>query len=645
MSFSQELKDFVSGWNTSSKLNTDNEYKSALTAAAKGAETRASDPATLKLAQDTGQERLKSLQEANKSAPVSRGYTQALTESIRANRERAAKEAAGETTGTGLLPGGPALRSTITPDSNTPIATTTPTGAIPTEDPALAYADGGVVPDESDDDEDIPAPVVGAVGPISDATDFSARGRTPSGMAPQLLSDAHSAVKGGYKHLEKEFGLGGTGIKTAAQKQKALAFQKGAGGLSPQEMDAARKTIDPKNELTESQRNLAALGAVYQFWQNKGDGEKAQRVAGQMLQHYRTASERYAAIAAHAAEQGNLDVATQAAVKAYANVPDGRDMTIRKTGDGNLIYEYTDENGKTLSKGIATPQQLASSAMGLVQGGFDKALLSAAGQREEEAKASGKGAGKAVGGDSGPSPSDRKNMEALFTEGDDSPIAKEKAKWAAENKDKPMDAATATGLIDLKDTAIHILGDNPNLTHYEAFNKAKLLLQPGKHGSADFAVTDNNDGTHTVKFDGGGKLKISEDQLETTMNTRAAHVKAARDKAAMEENATKTPSRMDQAIEGAKQVGKSIAGATEGVTLADAANPRYAMARRLGPKVADALSNIYGEHIPQSVLTAIEDTKSAFVSNNAKISSDLRRGADALSNKGAIPDDSYNSPM
>ena len=618
MSFSQELKDFVSGWNTSSKLNTDNEYKSALTAAAKGAETRASDPATLKLAQDTGQERLKSLQEANKSAPVSRGYTQALTESIRANREQKAKEAAGETTGTGLLPGSPVLRSTITPDSNTPVATTTPVGAIPGEDPAL-YADGGLVPDEGDDEEDTltPAPAVGAVGPTSDATDFSARGRTPSGMAPQLLSDAHSAVKGGYKHLEKEFGLGGTGIKTTAQKQKALAFQKGAGGLSPQEMDAARKTIDPENKLTESQRNLAALGAVYQFWQNKGDGEKAQRVAGQMLQHYRTASERYAAIAAHAAEQGNLVVATQAAVKAYANVPDGRDMTIRRTGDGNLIYEYTDENGKTLSKGIATPQQLASSAMGLVQGGFDKALLSAAGQREEEAKASGKGAGKAVGG-SAPNSSDRKNMEELFTKDDNSPVAKEKAKWISENKDKPMDAATSAAIGDLKDTAIHILGDNPNLTHHEAFNKAKLLLQPGKHGSADFAVTDNNDGTHTVKFDKGGQLKISEDQLETIMNTRAAHVQAARIAA----TADKPPGFWDK-------VGK----ASDAIDEA---------ALRLGGEAGQAvgvMGRIAGDTARRAIPDAIAEPVGALVGRAGNY---IGR---KTGNPGAIPDDTYNSPM
>lgn len=552
MSWSQELKDFVSGWNTSSKLSNDKEYKSALTAATTGVEERASDPETLKLAKDTGEERLKSLQEANKSAPVSRGYTQALTETIRANRERAAKEAAGETTGTGLLPGGPALRSTITPDSNTPVATTTPVGAIPVENPAL-YADGGLVPDEGDDEEGTltPAPAVGAVGPPSDATDFSARGRTPSGMAPQLLSDAHSAVKGGYKHLEKEFSLGGTGIKTAAQKRKALAFQKGAGGLSPEEMDAARKTIDPENKLTESQRNLAALGAVYQFWQNKGDGEKAQRVAGQMLQHYRTASERYAAIAAHAAEQGNLDVATQAAVKAYANVPDGRDMTIRKTGDGNLIYEYTDENGKTLSKGIATPQQLASSAMGLVQGGFDKAILSAAGQREEEAKASGKGTGEAVGG-SAPKSSDRKTIREEISE----PITKAKEEWKKKNPDKEPDEALWG---DIHDAAEHIMGQNKTTTR-EAVRAAQELVAPLKSSPTEtpWKVTDKEGGGVRLKMRSGVALDLDDDQFDTLMNQRAARVKAAmvaEDQA--KADATK-PGFMDKVGKAAGEIGGAV---------------------------------------------------------------------------------------
>lgn len=153
------------------------------------------------------------------------------------------------------------------------------------------------------------------------------------------------------------------------------------GGLSPQEMDAARKAVDPEGKLTDSQRNMAALGSVYQYWANKGDGDKASRVAFQMLQHYRAALERYAAMAAHANESGELGFAAKAMLKAYANVPDGRDMALTQNPDdpSKLVYSFTDEKGKTVLMGIVTTQQLASSAMGLALSGFDKAILKAAG--------------------------------------------------------------------------------------------------------------------------------------------------------------------------------------------------------------------------------------------------------------------------
>lgn len=174
----------------------------------------------------------------------------------------------------------------------------------------------------------------------------------------------------------------------------SIVIAQTAGGLNPQEMEAVRKAIDPERKLTESQRNLAALGSVYQYWANKGDPQKAQRVAFQMLQHYRLAVQRYAAIAAHVANEGNLGLAAKATLKAYANVPEGKDMELTNDPDDpkRLVYSFTDENGKTILKGIPTPQQLAASAMGLATDGFDKALLAAAKPLDEESARVGGGA-------------------------------------------------------------------------------------------------------------------------------------------------------------------------------------------------------------------------------------------------------------
>jgi hypothetical protein len=140
-----------------------------------------------------------------------------------------------------------------------------------------------------------------------------------------------------------------------------------------------KKSIDPNSKLPESSHNLAAVGAMYQYMMNKGDTDAAACAAFQMIQYYRTASQTYAVIAAASAQKGGLDTNTRAAMKEYANVPDGQNFQLQKTPDGQVSYTTTDEKtGKVTSHGLETPDNLAASAMGFAKNGFDKALLATA---------------------------------------------------------------------------------------------------------------------------------------------------------------------------------------------------------------------------------------------------------------------------
>src|SRR5271166_1975791 len=71
----------------------------------------------------------------------------------------------------------------------------------------------------------------------------------------------------------------------------------------------------------------------------------------------------------------------QAAVRAYANIPDGQDLKVFKNPDGSLRYQVTGDDGKVVSKGIASPQELGEHALKITKGGFEEFILSAAGQR------------------------------------------------------------------------------------------------------------------------------------------------------------------------------------------------------------------------------------------------------------------------
>jgi hypothetical protein len=161
--------------------------------------------------------------------------------------------------------------------------------------------------------------------------------------------------------------------------EDALAYSCMGVQSTPIDFDRIKKAIDPKQAMGESERNLATIGAIYQWKMNHGDTDGAACAAFQMIQHYRVASQKYAIIAAAADQKGDLDVVTLAAMKAYANVADPKGFQVQKTSDGQVSYKFTDKRTGMLVSGlIVTPDKLASTAMGFAQAGFDKTLLAAA---------------------------------------------------------------------------------------------------------------------------------------------------------------------------------------------------------------------------------------------------------------------------
>lgn len=518
MGFAQEVKDFLGAMQAGEKINasrTDREYKSALTDSTTKKTERDNDPETLQLATDKARADLDRTRAAIKATGANIGLTNERIQNARMQRQL--------------------LKDSLNPSSGLLPTATAPTaganagaGAIPmqsTIDVEPHYADGGLVEPEPDEDDATmgaaPAAALPTETPAQSPTDVSARSRRDASIggviSPALVADA---AKAGLTFGVNAFGLGGrSGVPSARSAAAARQYLAGTGGLTDAEMDAVKKSVDPQGKLTEAQRNVAALGSVYQYQLNKGNPEGAQRVAFQMLQHYRALSTRYAAIAAHAAENGDLDTAAQAAVKSYANIPDGRDLEVHRNPDNpnQLVYSYTDATtGETIAKGLVTPQQLVASAMGMAQGGFDKAILMAAGAREDpKAK---KGGGMKV--------SDRKSLAAMADEA----VSKFETDYATKaEKDKKMQPLAADYTGNLRDATQHIMTQNPGATAREAFQAAQQLYTPSKTdvSKTGFKVEKSeDDGLNTIKFDNGRTIKLDDNTLEPILMARAATIKA-----------------------------------------------------------------------------------------------------------------------
>lgn len=643
MSFSAEMKDFLSAYKTGQQINaskTDQEYKTAQTDSVTKKTERDNDPETLALAKQQAEATLAGTkQRMSQSAAASGRAGTLLQDRLKTNalnrefqQERLNQLRGGAIPGaSGLMPTGP-LQSTLSPGGVLPVAPSTiDTG----ED---EYADGGLV--EEPDDEEVAAeePVLDIAAPAQPMTDVSAQSRQPREpraprglegvISPQLV---HDATRQGMQFGIDTFGLNDPAVlKSPQARQRAMQFAKGVGGLSEQEMAEAKKAVDPQGKLSESQRNMAALGSVYQFWANKGEPQKAQRVAFQMLQYYRNATQRYAAIAARAAEGGNMDLATKAALKAYANVPDGNDLEIMPNPDGGLMYTYTDSKGEIINKGIATPQQLASSAMGLAQGGFDKAILAAAGAREAQ-----QGAVNPKGNSGGAmKPGDRaKEAENIGAE-----IEKLKASAASKNKDKPVDEEQWS---EVGNIAQRIYQQNPKANANEVARAAHAMLIPGDDPEkAPFKITPGEEGKpSTVNFGGKLKVQIDDEQLDSILNSRAARVKTAVDAINTKMEEGDKPTTMSKIGEGAKQVAQGVDKFMDNGGITGAVGT--AMSKAASGAV-DVLKGIYGRHIPQGVVDAIQDQ---IDETKQRVGSSVRNATRDVQNRGAIPVDDNDRPL
>lgn len=656
MSFSAEMKDFLNAYKTGQGINasrTDQDYKEARTEAEKLKTTRDNDPDTLATAAEQAKATLAATKQRMGLAASARGdasANSAISRQIAQERLRQMK-LAGQDTGSGLYPPG-----AINPNAQPVPGGVAPTGqgALPIGQPTLdtgedAYAEGGLVPEESEDmDAGVldtsPAPMEAPIAaPAGAPTDVSAQSRrnpnaVPRGLegiiSPQLVEDA--------RHAGMTFGMDKAGLtksgalKSPAAMLKAKQIAQGMGGLSEQEMAAAKQAVDPEGKLTESQRNLAALGSVYQFWANKGDPERARRVAFQMLQSYRATSQRYAAIAAKAAEGGNMDLATKAALKAYQNVPDGKDLEIVANPDGGLMYTYTDDKGDVIAKGVATPQQLAASAMGLATGGFDKALLSAAGATSDTGAVKTAGAGKAQ------SSGDRaKEAESIGGE-----IEKMKTAWQTKNKDKPVDDEQWN---EVANAAQHIYQQNPKATANEVARAAHAMLSMGDDPEKPgFKVKPGEDGQpSTVDFGGKLKVQLDDQQLESILNARATRVKAATDEIDKKNTESEKPGFVDKAAGALSNIGgivaddaKKFAGEVRGAIPDELAARGGSAVSSVGRAVNDVLST----------LTSGDNATGGAAETYKRAARDVAKALmeklpAALSNKGAIPVDEGDRPL
>lgn len=261
-------------------------------------------------------------------------------------------------------------------EPDTPAPTTAPTNTAPSA--------AGLPLDFADPSTD---------GSQGQATDGQAAINDMIGKHDNYYDAAHDSIKDGLLSLVDTAGLANN-TALPAPNQQAAAGAMMSGKLKPVKpedvnavMQAIRKQF-PDN--SDEQIGMKAFGAIREYYNKIGQPEKATEASAQLLQYYQQAFNKYSAVSAAAAQSGDTDGAIKAAIKAYANIPDGKDLKAVKLKDGSYNVTFTDTaTGKPISRRVLTPDQIGSMAMKLASpDNFNKVLLAAAGDKNAMAAAS-----------------------------------------------------------------------------------------------------------------------------------------------------------------------------------------------------------------------------------------------------------------
>jgi hypothetical protein len=388
---------------------------------------------------------------------------------------------------------------------------------------AKSYEDGGVV--EEDDEDDAGSGGTTALSASANDTSLDDSALAYGGLSVQA---GHDAAHGGTMQNLQQHGLHQPGV-AMQQPANAQGYLRGKGAAGPMLSQAVLDKVDPKHQLTEGQRKFAALSAIWQYHSNKGEPEKAKRAAGAMLQQYRIDAGHYAALARAAADNGKIDDAVHLANKAYANVPDGRELKLENR-NGTIIATGVDgATGKTISKKVLSPQEFYGALAKIQPHDFDKTLVEAAGQRYKQEK---QPKGSALGGEKAAEPEKRGAMIS-------------KAMGETEGTPDAKNDVTRS----IADHLHRVNGGTPQ----DSVDMAKMLQDPALTPERKQAPGGAN-----VRFKGGRQMFVPDDLIE-----RIAEIHTEKDDAASREQ-WKGVKEDDEAIKNPKSKG-FIEGATRAV--------------------------------------------------------------------------------
>lgn len=184
------------------------------------------------------------------------------------------------------------------------------------------------------------------------------------GGSPNVAADLEAALKGGMEFAMHNFHLKGEGampMPSAHAERGKQALMTGVGAATPQMVEAIDAKVNANVPRDETVWGIRRLEALYRFYSNRGETDKANKAAFELIQYSAGEAAKYGNLALEDIKAGNTNGAINNVVQGHAYIPDGHKLEVQ----GSKAVVKDARTGATVQEFQFTPQQLFTAAMGL----------------------------------------------------------------------------------------------------------------------------------------------------------------------------------------------------------------------------------------------------------------------------------------
>ncbi len=229
-------------------------------------------------------------------------------------------------------------------------------------------AEGGLIETEEEGKQDLESAIPATPAAPATPKPISIPTGEPEVQRAEKTDALLEQVKEPIRDVMKALADEGRESKQAVPTKKIQDRVAAIKPATPDEIKAIDAKVDPDNQLEPYRKGAARLVSAYNFFIEKGEPDKARKIAAQIIKFDQMASQTLGTLALEAGRQGDMGSMTRLLTDAFnEHLPDGNTLSAQPTDKGTVLFKV-ERNGEVVQQGEADTRQIWEMAAKVADG-------------------------------------------------------------------------------------------------------------------------------------------------------------------------------------------------------------------------------------------------------------------------------------